>query len=179
MFFVAARPASRRAASMATPSRTAQVKASPIPTPGSCGSVGGSFPVTRFQPYPTSLRAPYAPAKAAKAPTALLTPSARLSAMPSSSLRPLAAGPLPTLTVDHPMVTPFVRAVGLAPLMAAASSAGRRVQTSQYGASAASVLIFVFGSFRLVSHPGRRRGGAAWAAGAACAGLATSTYTDR
>jgi hypothetical protein len=35
------------------------------------------------------------------------------------------------MTVDHPMVAPPARAAGLAPSIAAASSAGRRVLISQ------------------------------------------------
>src|SRR6266702_4396572 len=44
--------------SMPTPSSTAQLSASRMLTWGSCGSLGGSLPVTRFQPSVMSLRVP-------------------------------------------------------------------------------------------------------------------------
>ena len=77
---LAARMASTRATATTTPSATAQLSASAVPTAGSFGSSGGSFPVTRFQPRFISLRTTNAVPKAATLTSALLAPSP-LSAM--------------------------------------------------------------------------------------------------
>ena len=76
---VAARMAITRTAPTTTPMAMAQPSASAIPTAGSSGSAGGSWPVTLVQATVATLRATNAAPRAATVVSALLAPSPRLS----------------------------------------------------------------------------------------------------
>src|SRR6516225_7168392 len=155
---------------MLTPTTTAQPSASAQLTLGSC-SPGGSWPVIFFQPKTRTLRVMNAAPNAARVATTLvaaLSPSS-LSDIPAPPCCPVRPRPSAAPPVDHYMAVPPARAAGRAELIAAASSAGWRVATSQYGAlSACSVTLMCGRHRRHLSRPRRT---------VPDAGPVTSTYT--